>query len=57
MQMAAKPDALIMARSLKTAVIDGVAVTDADVKIGGSAIGAVSATILQYPFTWKITWE
>jgi hypothetical protein len=44
MQMAAKPGALITAGALRTAVIDGVAVTDAAVKIGGS--GRKSATRL-----------
>jgi hypothetical protein len=55
--MTAKPGALITAGALKTAVIDGVAVTDAGVKIGGSAIGTVSATILQYPYAGAITWD
>jgi hypothetical protein len=57
MHMTAKPGALITAGALKTAVIDGVAITDAGVKIGGSVIGAVPTTILEYPYTGVVTWD
>jgi hypothetical protein len=57
LHMTAKPGALTTAGALKTAVIDGVAITDATVKIGGSVIGTVPTTILQYPYIGVITWD
>lgn len=57
LQMTAKPGAQITAGALKTAVIDGVAITGATVKLNGSTIGIVSTTILQYPYAGAITWE
>lgn len=57
MQMTAKPGVVITAGALKTAVIDGVEITDAAVKIGGSEIGVMPTTILQYPYTGVITWD
>jgi uncharacterized phage protein gp47/JayE len=57
MQLAAKPGAKITAGSLRLAVIDGVTITDAAVKLGGSPDGIVTTTILEYPYIGAITWE
>jgi uncharacterized phage protein gp47/JayE len=57
MQIMAKPGALITAGALKEAVIDGVAITDAVVKIDGSVIGVIPTTILQYPYIGALTWD
>jgi uncharacterized phage protein gp47/JayE len=57
LQLVAKPGAQITAGALKTAIIDGVAITDATVKLGGSEIGIMPTTILQYPYIGEVTWE
>jgi uncharacterized phage protein gp47/JayE len=57
MQMTARPGGLTTAGALKTAIIDGVQITDATVKIGGSVIGTVPTTILEYPYIGDVTWE
>jgi uncharacterized phage protein gp47/JayE len=57
MQFLAEPGVSVTAGALRTAIIDGVAITDAAVKIGGSATGIMSTTILQYPYIGAVTWE
>jgi hypothetical protein len=57
MQILAKPGVSVTAGALKTAIIDGVAISDAAVKIGGSTTGIMQTTILQYPYIGAITWE
>jgi len=57
MQIMAKPGVSVTAGALREAVIDGVTITDAAVKIGGSVIGMVNTTILQYPYIGAVIWE
>jgi hypothetical protein len=57
MQLAAGPGARITAGALRLAIIDGVTVTGAAVRIGGSADGTAATTILEYPYIGEITWE
>jgi uncharacterized phage protein gp47/JayE len=57
MQLAARPGAQITAGALRMAVIDGVTITDATVRLGGSTVGIFATTILEYPYAGEITWE
>jgi len=57
MQVVAKPGVQITAGALRLAVIDGVTITDITVKLGGSTIGNVTTTILEYPAFGGIIWE
>jgi ribosomal protein S1 len=57
LQTAAKPGTQITAGALRNAVIDGVAVTDAAVKIGGGVTGIVPVTVMQYPYIGEVAWE
>jgi uncharacterized phage protein gp47/JayE len=57
MQVVAKPGVQITAGALRLAVIDGVTITDITVKLGGSTIGNVTTTILEYPYIEGIIWE
>ena len=57
MQIAAKPGERVTAGALRGAVIDGVGITDATVKLNGDATGIVQTTVLQYPYTGEIVWE
>ena len=57
LQIAAKPGARITAGALKNAVIDGVTITDAQIKLGGSVTGIMPVTILEYPYIGVVTWE
>jgi uncharacterized phage protein gp47/JayE len=57
MQLSAKPGVRITAGALRLAVIDGVAITDAAVKIGDSTVGIVATTILEFPYIGEIIWE
>jgi uncharacterized phage protein gp47/JayE len=57
MQLIAKPGAKITAGALRLAVIDGISITDVTIKLGGSTIGIVTTTILEYPYIGEVTWE
>jgi len=57
MQIVAKPGISVTAGALKEAIIDGVVITDATVKIGDSVIGIMDTTILEYPYIGTVTWE
>jgi uncharacterized phage protein gp47/JayE len=57
MQLVAKPGAQVTAGALRLAVIDGVTITDATVKLGGSTVGIATTTILEYPYIGEVTWE
>jgi uncharacterized phage protein gp47/JayE len=57
LQIVAKPGTQITAGALKNAIIDGVTITDARVKLGGSEIGIWPVTIVQYPYIGVVTWE
>jgi len=56
LQQIAKPGIQITSGMLKTAVIDGVTITDAVIKLSGNIIGIISTTILEYPVLGTITW-
>jgi uncharacterized phage protein gp47/JayE len=56
LQVAAEPGASITAGALRTAVIDGVDITGAQVLLGGSAAGIMPTTILQYPVLGEVEW-
>jgi len=56
-QKTAKPGGQITAGALRQAVIDGVAISDATVKLGGDILGSVTTTILEYPCIGEIIWE
>jgi uncharacterized phage protein gp47/JayE len=57
LQLAAEPGAKITAGSLRLAVIDGVAITDITVRLGGSTVGIAATTILEYPYIGEVTWD
>ena len=57
MQSVAKPGVQITAGALRLAVIDGVTITDATVKLNDSTVGIISTTILEYPCIGEIIWE
>jgi uncharacterized phage protein gp47/JayE len=57
LQLVAKPGAQVTAGALRLAVIDGVTITDATVKLGGSTVGIATTTILEYPYIGAVTWE
>jgi uncharacterized phage protein gp47/JayE len=57
MQLATKPGVQITAGALRMAVIDGVTITDAAVKLSGDTVGIISTTILEYPYIGEILWE
>ncbi|MDR1316534.1 MAG: baseplate J/gp47 family protein [Spirochaetales bacterium] len=57
LQATAAPGGGYTAGNLRDAIIDGVTITAAAVKIDGSAGGRVETTILQYPVVGDITWE
>jgi uncharacterized phage protein gp47/JayE len=57
MQVTAKPGVQITAGALRWAVIDGTAITDAEIKLDGSTTGIVATTILEYPYIGGIIWE
>jgi len=54
LQVAAKPGVQITAGALRLAVIDGVTITDATVRLGGSTAGIVSTTVLEYPYLKEV---
>jgi hypothetical protein len=57
LQLVAMPGIKITAGALRTAVIDGVGITDATVKLNGDSTGVVDTTILQYPYIGEALWE
>jgi hypothetical protein len=57
LQLIARPGEHVTAGALRLAVIDGVDITDATVKLNGDAAGIVSTTILQYPYIGEALWE
>ncbi|MDR0387281.1 MAG: baseplate J/gp47 family protein [Treponema sp.] len=57
MQLAAEPGAQVTAGALRLAVIDGVAITDITVRLGGSTVGIAATTILEYPYIGEVTWD
>jgi len=57
MQVEARPGARITAGALRLAAIDGVAITDIDVRIGGAADGILEAATLEYPWLGEVAWK
>ncbi|MCL2374134.1 MAG: baseplate J/gp47 family protein [Treponema sp.] len=57
LHLTAKPGAQITAGALRIAVIDGVEITDAAVRLDGSTAGIVRTTVLEYPFLREVIWE
>jgi hypothetical protein len=57
MQLVAKSGAQVTAGALRLAGIDGVTITDAVVKLGGSTVGIATTTILEYPYIGEVVWE
>jgi len=56
LQQIAKPGIRITSGMLKSAVIDGVTITDAEIKLAGDIAGIISTTILEYPVLGNIAW-
>jgi hypothetical protein len=52
-----KPGCTITAGALRLAVIDGVSVTGAEVKLNGDEAGSVLTTVLEYPVLGEAIWE
>jgi uncharacterized phage protein gp47/JayE len=57
LQRAARPGTEITADALKHAAVDGLTISGAQVKLNGSGSGAVSASILQYPYIGEVIWN
>jgi len=57
MQAEARPGARITAGALRLAAIDGVTITDMDVRIGGAADGILEAATLEYPWIGEVAWK
>ncbi|MDR0374623.1 MAG: baseplate J/gp47 family protein [Treponema sp.] len=56
MQLIARPGERVTAGVLRSAVIDGVDITDALVRLNGDVAGIVQTTILQYPYAGEVQW-
>ncbi|MDR2509323.1 MAG: baseplate J/gp47 family protein [Spirochaetaceae bacterium] len=57
MQVIAMPGIKITAGALRTAIIDGVDITDAQVFLNDDIVGIVNTTILEYPYIGEVTWQ
>jgi len=57
MQLVAKPGVKITAGALRLAIIDGLTITDATIKIDGDVAGIFSTTILKYPIIGEVLWD
>jgi uncharacterized phage protein gp47/JayE len=57
LQLAAMPGVQVTAGALRSAIIDGVAITNAAVKLNGDIAGIIKTTILQYPSLGEVSWE
>lgn len=57
LQLIAKPGERVTAGSLRTAIIDGVDITDAVVKLADDPTGIIYTNILQYPYFGNVSWE
>jgi len=56
LQQIAKPGVCITSGMLRLAIIDGVTITDAEIKLAGDIAGQMSTTILEYPVLEAIAW-
>ena len=57
LQATAAPGISYTAGILREAIIDGVIISTATIKIAGSSTGSIATTILQYPILGVLTWE
>ena len=57
LQVSARPGVQITAGALRSAIIDGVTLTNATVKVNGESTGIITTTILQYPYLGEVSWE
>jgi uncharacterized phage protein gp47/JayE len=57
LQTVAAPGSNITAGSLRDSLIDGVAITDATVKLAGDSTGHIQMTVLEYPIVGAVSWE
>ena len=57
LEATAAPGARYTAGMLREAIIDGVTISGATVKLSGSTVGEVQTTILQLPVSGDITWD
>jgi len=56
LQQIAKPGIQITSGMLRTAIIDGETITNAEIKLTGDIAGIMKTTILEYPVLGTITW-
>jgi uncharacterized phage protein gp47/JayE len=56
LQQTAKPGIEVTAGLIRSAIIDGVIITDAVVKLNGEITGILKTTVLEYPVLGAITW-
>jgi uncharacterized phage protein gp47/JayE len=56
LQANARPGVSITAGSLRIAIIDGVSITNATVRLNGDTTGIITTTILQYPYLGEVSW-
>jgi hypothetical protein len=57
LQVSARPGVQITAGALRIAIIDGITITNATVKLHGDSTGIITTTILQYPYLGEVSWE
>jgi uncharacterized phage protein gp47/JayE len=57
LQLVAMPGVQVTAGALREAIIDGVTITEARVKLNGDTTGIITTTILQYPCLGDVSWE
>ena len=57
LQLVAMPGVWVTAGALRSAVIDGVILTEATVRLNGDATGIIYTTIMQYPYLGDVSWE
>jgi uncharacterized phage protein gp47/JayE len=57
LQANARPGIQITAGSLRVAIIDGITITNATIKLNGDSTGIIATTILQYPYLGEVSWN
>lgn len=57
LQLLAMPGIQVTAGALRDAIIDGIMITGAAVKLNGDTAGIIKTTILQYPYLGAVSWE
>jgi uncharacterized phage protein gp47/JayE len=56
LQQNAQPGIQITTGALRVAIIDGIRISDAVIKLAGDIIGVIKTTILEYPVLGAVTW-